>query len=204
MTLELVVASGNPKKLVELERILDGLDVRLTSLSDHGLDSPVEDGDTFEDNALIKARAASAATGLTAVADDSGLAVDALDGRPGVHSARYAADAGRGTGDQANNALLLDELEGVDDRSARFVSVIALVTPDGREWTTRGTMEGRILEAPRGTNGFGYDPLFVAEGQQHSNGELDAMAKDELSHRGAALRAMRPTVVALVGEGTPS
>lgn len=198
MTTELVVASGNPKKLVELQRILDGLDVTLSTLDDHGLGSPVEDGTTFEANALIKARAAAQGSGCIAVADDSGLEVDALDGRPGVWSSRYAADAGRGEGDEANNLLLLEELDGRDDRAARFVSVIAVVTPDGREWTTRGAMEGQILDAPSGVNGFGYDPLFRTDGQDVTNAELAPDVKDALSHRGQALREMRPVIEALV------
>ncbi len=197
MTLEVVVASGNPKKLLELERILDGLDVRLSTLADHDLESPVEDGDTFEANALIKARAAAEGSGLIAVADDSGLVVDALGGRPGVWSSRYAADAGRGEGDAANNTLLIEELSGAADRRARFVSVIAVVTPDGREWTTRGTMEGQILTAAQGDGGFGYDPLFLADGQTVSNGTLAPEAKDALSHRGSALREMRPVIATL-------
>lgn len=197
MTLDIIVASGNPKKLLELERLLDGLDVRLSTLDDHKLGSPVEDGDTFKANALLKARAACAGSGLVAVADDSGLEVAALDGRPGVWSSRYAADAGRGDGDEANNMLLLEELGGVLDRSARFVSVIAVATPDRRTWTTRGTMEGRILLAPRGDDGFGYDPLFQTEGQQVSNAELSPADKDGLSHRGRALREMRPVIAGL-------
>lgn len=197
MTLDLLLASGNPKKRDELGRILDGLDVRLSTLSDHDLPEPVEDGDTFEANALLKARAAAAGSGLVALADDSGLEVDALAGRPGVRSARYAADAGAGEGDAANNTLLVQELDGVEDRTARFISVIALVTPDGREWTTRGTMEGRILHTPRGDGGFGYDPLFLTDGQDRSNGELSPAEKDALSHRGAALRAVRPHIAAL-------
>lgn len=197
MTLDLLLATGNPKKRLELERILDGLDVRLTTLADHDLPEPVEDGVTFEANALLKARAACAGTGLVAIADDSGLAVDALDGRPGVRSARYAEDAGQGAGDQDNNSWLLQELTDSVDRSARFVSVIALVTPDGREWTTTGTMVGAILDTPRGVEGFGYDPLFLTEGQTVTNAELAPADKDALSHRGHALRAMRSVIAEL-------
>lgn len=198
--MELLLATGNPKKRRELERILAGLDVRLTTLVDHDLPEPVEDGETFEANALIKARAACAGSGLVAIADDSGLAVDALDGRPGVRSARYAEDAGQGSGDEDNNTWLLTELQDSIERSARFVSVIALVTPDGREWTTTGTMEGVIIDTPRGVEGFGYDPLFLTEGQEVTNAELSPEDKDARSHRGAALRAMRPFIADLLEE----
>lgn len=195
--MKIVVATNNAKKLEELRRILDGLDVQLLTMDELGLESPVEDGDTFEDNALIKARAAVAATDLPALADDSGLEVDALDGAPGVHSAYYA---GVETDDLANNHKLIAELHAIPaaDRTARFVCAAALVTPDGREWTTRGTMEGRIIDEPRGTNGFGYDPHFVSEGETRTNGELPPHEKDARSHRGAAFRAIRPKVEALL------
>ena len=201
--MRIVVATGNPGKLAELERILDGLPVELVAMSELGLDSPVEDGDTFEANALIKARAAADGSGLPALADDSGLEVDALGGAPGVRSARYASDVDpTATGDHANNARLVRELADVPhaQRTARFVCVAALVAPDGRAWTQRGTMEGRIVDEPRGENGFGYDPHFVAERETRTNGELPAEAKDARSHRGAAFRAMRAHVEALASE----
>ena len=195
--MKLVVATNNVKKLEELRRILDGLDVQLLTMEEVGLDSPVEDGATFEANALIKARAAAEATGLTALADDSGLEVDALGGEPGVHSSRYA---GVETDDLANNHKLIAQLHAIPagDRTARFVCAAALVTDDGREWTTRGTMEGRIIDEPRGTNGFGYDPHFVSDGETRTNGELPPHEKDARSHRGAAFRAIRPKVEALL------
>lgn len=191
--MRLVVATGNRGKLVELQRILRGLDVDLVPVTELGLDSPLEEGDTFEANALLKARAACRATGLPALADDSGLEVAALGGAPGVRSARYA---GREGDDRANNAKLVRELDGVpeDARTARFVCVAALVAPDGTERTARGTMEGRIVDPPRGAGGFGYDPHFVAAGQTRTNAELPAGEKDAISHRGAALRALRPHV----------
>lgn len=207
--MRIVVATGNAGKLAELDRILDGLPVELVPMTELGLDAPVEDGATFEANALIKARAAAEATGLAALADDSGLEVDALDGAPGVRSARYAADeaATQGHDDLANNRRLVRELEGVPeaDRTARFVCVAALAAPDGRAWTERGTMEGRIVDEPRGTGGFGYDPHFVSEGETRSNAEVSPAEKDARSHRGAAFRAMRPHVEALVarGDGVP-
>jgi XTP/dITP diphosphohydrolase len=187
----LVMASANPGKLRELQRMLADLDVEVVSMAELGLASPVEDGDTFEANALLKARSAARGAGLVAVADDSGLEVDALDGAPGVRSARYAGAHGD---DEANNDRLLADLEGVADRSARFVSAVAVVMPDGREWVVRGTMEGEILHAREGEGGFGYDPLFRAKGQSVSNGRLLPRAKDRLSHRGEALRAIRPVL----------
>lgn len=192
-----VLATGNRKKLEELERILRGLDVELVPMTDLGLDSPVEDGDTFEANALIKARAACAATGMPALADDSGLEVDALGGAPGVHSARYA---GVETDDLANNHKLVAELADIpaEERTARFVCVAALVAPDGTERTERGVMEGRIVDEPRGERGFGYDPYFVTEGQDRTNAELTSGQKDALSHRGAAFRAIRRHVEELL------
>ena len=196
--MRIVLATNNPKKRRELERILAGLDVELVSMGELGLPSPVEDGETFEDNALLKARAAAGATGLPALADDSGLEVDALGGEPGVHSARWAGVDGD---DVANNARLVRELADVpdDERSARFVAVAALVTPEGQQHTVRGVMEGRVRDVPTGDGGFGYDPYFVAAGKQVSNAELSPAEKDEISHRGEAFRAIRPHVEALLG-----
>jgi XTP/dITP diphosphohydrolase len=190
-----VVATGNAHKLAEIGRILEGLDVQLVAMTDLGVDSPPEDGDTFEANALLKARACAAATGLPAIADDSGLEVDALDGAPGVWSARYA---GEPTDDAANNAKLVAELAGVPqaERTARFVCAAAIVTPDGRDEVVRGTMEGHIVDEARGEHGFGYDPHFVSDlaGDGRTNGELAPDEKDAISHRGAAFRALRPRV----------
>lgn len=200
MAVTLVVATGNAGKLRELRRLLDGLEVDLVASADLGLPSPVEDGETFEANALIKARAAAAATGHPSVADDSGLEVDALDGAPGVHSARWS-----GGDDEDNNDLLLSCLDGVpsERRTGRFVSAVAVVAPDGRAWVERGTMEGHLLTERRGTDGFGYDPLFRAEGHERSNGELTADEKDAISHRGRALEAIRPVLVQLLEEDGP-
>lgn len=192
----LVVGSANPGKLAELRRMLADLDVEVVSLLDLGLESPVENGDTFEDNALLKAQAAADGCGLTAIADDSGLEVDALDGAPGVHSARWAGSHGD---DAANNQRLLREMDGVVDRTARFVSAVAVATPGGRTWVVRATMEGRILHAPDGDGGFGYDPVFMADGQDVSNARLSAAGKDRLSHRGAALGRIRPVLEDLFG-----
>ena len=155
---------------------------------------PAETERTFEGNALLKARAAVAATGLPALADDSGLAVDVLNGMPGVRSARWAGPA---ASDAENNDLLLAQLVGVpgEERTARFVCAMALALPDGTEHVRLGVMSGQVGTAPVGDNGFGYDPLFVADGNTVTNGELDAAAKDAISHRGQAVRAIVPVVI---------
>jgi len=192
-----VLATNNAKKLVELRRLVEaaGADVRVLGLGDlPPYPEPAETERTFVGNALLKARACVAATGLPALADDSGIAVDVLNGMPGVRSARWS---GPDATDDRNNALLLAQLDDVEDpdRNAHFEAAVALVLPDGRERTTTGRMSGRLLRAPVGDNGFGYDPLFVAEGQQVSNGVLDAAAKDRISHRGQAVRAMVPVLL---------
>jgi XTP/dITP diphosphohydrolase len=203
----LVVATGNAHKLEEITRLLAAVapeigrgGLELVAMTDLGVPSPVEDGATFEANALIKARACVAATGWPALADDSGLEVDALDGAPGVRSARYA---GEGASDGDNNAALIAALTAVpeDRRAARFVCVAAMVTVDGREVTRRGTMEGRVVDVPRGDQGFGYDPLFVADATTdgRTNGELSPAEKDAISHRGAAFRALGEDVARLLG-----
>jgi XTP/dITP diphosphohydrolase len=195
----IVVATANPHKLDEIASILapHHLDVTLVAMTELGVASPVEDGDTFEANALLKARHCVVATGLPALADDSGLEVDALGGAPGVHSARYAGDP---ADDLANNRRLAAELAAIPgpERTARFVCVAAFVTPEGDEVVRRGTMAGRIVDAPRGTNGFGYDPFFLADATTdgRTNGELTAAEKDAISHRGAAFRAIAADVAA--------
>lgn len=197
--MKVVVATGSAPKLREIRAILADVPVTLVPMSDYGVPSPVEDGDSFEANALIKARACVAATGLPAIADDSGIEVDALRGAPGIHSARFA---GQPTDDAANNAKLVAALRDVPEpaRTARYVAVAALVTPDGREVCERGTMEGRIVLSPRGHGGFGYDPHFVADATPdgRTNAELSPMEKDAISHRGAAFRALRPHLERLV------
>lgn len=195
--MRLILASGNANKRVEILAILEGLGVDVIPMTDLGLESPEEDGATFEANALLKARAVVAATGEPAVADDSGLEVDALGGAPGVRSARYA---GEDATDADNNAKLLAALEGLPGgrRTARFVCAAALVTPAGEEHVVRGTMEGRVIVEARGLGGFGYDPCFVPAGERRTNAELDPAEKDAMSHRGAALRALRPHIEALL------
>lgn len=195
MTSRLVLATHNPGKVAELRRILADLDVVLLDARDVELPDVEETGSTFAENALLKARAGAAACGLPCVADDSGLVVDALHGAPGVHSARYAGAHGD---DAANLRLVLERMTGVADRAARFVCVAALVAPDGRQWTTEGVVEGWLIGAPRGTGGFGYDPIFVPLGEDRTTAEMFPQAKDAISHRGQAFRALRPVVEALL------
>ena len=189
-----VLATRNAHKVVELGRILESTGIELVSGIDLDLPDVEETGDTFAENALLKADATMRATGLPAVADDSGLVVDALGGEPGVRSARYAGDHGD---DEANLRLVLDNLGTTTQRSGRFVCVAALVTPDGRQVTEKGIMEGVIADAPKGDGGFGYDPIFVAVGEQRTNAELTPGEKDAISHRGSAFRALRPHLAVL-------
>lgn len=197
-----VVATGNAHKLDEIRSILDvsaGSPVELVSMREFDVPEPVEDGATFEANALLKARACAQKTGLPAVADDSGLEVDALGGAPGVFSARYA---GEPSDDARNNAKLLAELADVPARrrTARFVCAAAFVASSGSEHVVRATMDGRIVDEARGTNGFGYDPHFVSDlsTDGRTNAELTPAEKDAISHRGAAFRALRPHLEALL------
>jgi XTP/dITP diphosphohydrolase len=197
---KLLLASRNAGKLAELDRIVAAAD--LTGLQVVGLrDVPEfpeapETGATFEENALAKARDAVAATGLPAVADDSGLAIDALNGMPGVLSARWAGGHGD---DAANLRLVLAQLGDVPDerRGGAFVCAAALVRPDGTEHVVRGEWRGTIIREPRGTNGFGYDPIFVPEGETRTSAELSPAEKDADSHRGRALLALLPHLRAL-------
>jgi XTP/dITP diphosphohydrolase len=190
-----LVASRNRKKLAELRRVLDGAGVALTLLSLDDVapfDEAPETGATFEENALAKARDAFRATGLASVADDSGLEVDALNGMPGVLSARWS---GRHGEDLANTALLLGQLQDVPDsrRGAAFVSACALVS-DGGEVVVRGVWPGSIVREPRGDGGFGYDPVFLPAGSDRTAGELTPEEKDAVSHRGRALTALLPAL----------
>jgi XTP/dITP diphosphohydrolase len=195
-----LVASRNPKKLAELRRVLDTAGVSgltLLSLDDvPAFDEAPETGATFEENALAKARDAFRATGLAAVADDSGIAVDALNGMPGVLSARWSGAHGD---DAANTALLLGQLRDVPDerRGAAFVSACALVSASG-ETVVRGEWPGVVAREPRGDGGFGYDPVFVPVGESRSAAELTPQEKDAASHRGRALALLVPALRALV------
>lgn len=197
-----ILASHNAKKLRELQRILTAAVPGLSEeavISSAGIDLPdvVEDAVTFEDNALLKARSAAAATGILAVADDSGLAVDVLGGAPGIFSARWS---GRHGDDDANNDLLLAQLADVsaEHRTARFVCAAALVASDGSETVERGEMTGVLLTERHGEGGFGYDPLFRPDGEQRSAAELSPEEKDAISHRGKAFRALAVHVARLL------
>lgn len=184
----LLIATNNAGKVREIKAILGEFYDELVSLKDIGLDLNVmEDGDTFEANAVKKAREAAQAAGCDALADDSGLCVAALDGAPGVYSARYA---GEDATDEKNNAKLLAALEGVEDRRAKFVSVVALVSGD-MVTTASGEVEGVIAHAPSGSGGFGYDPLFFVPELGQTFAEIPAEVKNSLSHRARALAALR-------------
>lgn len=201
MTTRLFVATGNPGKLAEFRALLGpavpGLE--LVGAGDvAGWAEPVEDGDSFTANALIKAHAGMRLSGLATLADDSGICVDALKGMPGIFSARWSGGHGEAV---ANRRLLLDQLRDVPAarRGAHFTAVLALVTPDGREHTTEGVWSGRIAFEELGANGFGYDPVFLpADGRGYSSAELDAALKDAISHRGLAVTAALPSLRALV------
>jgi XTP/dITP diphosphohydrolase len=188
---ELVVATRNRGKLQEIQSLLEGVVDTVQCAADFS-DFPetIEDGLTFRDNALKKAREAMLFTGLPALADDSGLVVDVLDGRPGVHSARFA---GEGAGDVANNRRLLHELNGIpaNRRQAAFVCVLAFVAPDGSEQVFSGRVGGGIIFAERGEGGFGYDPLFLVDGFDRTMAELTLQEKNAISHRGQALQHFR-------------
>jgi XTP/dITP diphosphohydrolase len=198
---KIFLASANSKKILEMQRILaehvPGIEV-LGIADVEGYVEPVEDQPTFEGNALLKARAGVAATGLPSVADDSGLCVDALNGMPGVLSARWS---GKDKSDARNNELLLDQLHDVPDerRGAHFACAVAWVMPDGRERVVEGRMDGRITREVRGNGGFGYDVVFVAvehDAEDLTSAELEPGEKDRISHRGRALRALAPQVAA--------
>lgn len=191
-----VLATRNRHKVAEMRRILEGTPIELVSGLDLDLPEVDETGDTFTDNAMLKADACLATTGLPAIADDSGLVVDALGGAPGVRSARYA---GEDADDAKNLQLLIERMDGERLRTARFVCVVVLALPGGDHVIEKGVMEGVLADAPRGDGGFGYDPLFIADGEERTNGELAPDEKDAISHRGAAFRALRPHLVALNG-----
>jgi XTP/dITP diphosphohydrolase len=199
-----VLATRNAHKVDELRRILSAYDVELVSLSDYpDLADVPETGATFADNALLKARAVAVATGLVAIADDSGLSVDVLNGMPGVLSARWA---GRHGDDVANLQLVLGQIADVPEerRGAAFVCAAAAVAPDGREVVVEGRVEGRLVHAPRGHNGFGYDPIFTPIGETRTTAEMSAEEKDAISHRGIAFRALAPRLHELAADDLSS
>jgi len=202
MSHKLVLATRNQGKITEFRRILDALAPGAIELI--GVDQfpdlvdVDETGSTFEENSLLKARYTCQATGLPAIADDSGLCVDALNGDPGIFSARWAGTHGN---DQANLEKVLAQLEDVPDekRTAHFMCVASLVLPDGREQVAEGRFEGHILHAPVGENGFGYDPIFQPLGLSISSAQMSAEEKDLVSHRGKSLRSIAPHVIQLLG-----
>lgn len=202
---KLVLATANPDKLIELTRILAASDipVELVSLAEFpGAPDVAETGATFVDNALLKAHAIAEFTGLPAVADDSGICADALNGMPGVLSARWS---GRHADAETNLRLVLGQLADVPDerRGAHFACAAALVAADGRAFVSEGSLAGTLIREPRGSGGFGYDPIFVPEGETRTTAELSAEAKDAISHRGRALRALVPAIAEQVA-GTAS
>ncbi|MDY4597578.1 XTP/dITP diphosphatase [Faecalimonas umbilicata] len=194
MERKIIFATGNQDKMKEIRMILENLGIPVSSMKEAGIDVDiVEDGTTFEENAMIKAEAIAKLTEAIVLADDSGLEIDYLNKEPGIYSARYA---GTDTSYEIKNNLLLQRLEGVPDekRTARFVCAIAAVFPDGSKETVRGTIEGRIGYEIAGEHGFGYDPIFYLPEYGCTTAELDLEKKNELSHRGKALRLMREII----------
>lgn len=201
MAIRVVFATGNAHKVGEVQRILDAAnaDIEVLSLAAWpDAPTPIEDGETFAANALIKARAIAAHTGLPAVADDSGICVDALNGMPGIFSARWSGAHGR---DAENLQLLLGQVREVpaERRGAHFLCAAALVTPSGVERVVEGTIEGWLTTEPAGGGGFGYDPIFRPHGYDVTTAELDADHKNAISHRGAAFRALAPVIAEVLG-----
>jgi XTP/dITP diphosphohydrolase len=196
-----VLASRNAHKILEMARILDDAGLHLEVVGIDAYDDVPEVAETepsFEGNALLKARAVCAATGVPAVADDSGLCVDALNGLPGILSARWSG----GNGDLANLELVLAQLADTPDErlGAQFRCAVALVLPDGRESVVHGEMRGHLVRRPRGSNGFGYDPIFVPDGESRTSAEMSSPEKDAISHRGNALRALVPVLRDLLAQ----
>jgi XTP/dITP diphosphohydrolase len=196
VSVQLVLATRNAKKLAELDRLLvgAGLDVQILG-SDAFSELPEieETGSTFAENSLIKARAVSTHTGLIAIADDSGLCVDALDGQPGIYSARWA---GQGATDESNLALVLEQIRDIEPahRTAHFACAAALVLPSGEEYVVHGQVNGVLLTQRRGEGGFGYDPIFLPDGFDITTAEMTSEQKDAISHRGQAMRALVPVI----------
>lgn len=186
--MKIIVATKNENKIREISEVLSPLGFEVVSQTNAGINIDVEEtGDTFEKNALIKARAVSLVCDDYVLADDSGLCVEALGGRPGVYSARYA---GEGASDRDRIEKLLSELENVTDRSAKFVTSMVFITPDGKEIKTKGEVFGKILKAPTGENGFGYDPIFYSEELEKSFADATVAEKNSVSHRSRALKAL--------------
>ncbi|MGP1404783.1 MAG: XTP/dITP diphosphatase [Catonella sp.] len=194
---KIVFATTNEGKVKEIKEILEGFPVEVVSMKEMNITTDIEEnGTTFEENSLIKAREISKLTGLPALADDSGLEVDYLNGEPGIYSARYL---GKDTDYNYKNNYIIDRLKEAEDkeRSARFICVISLVLPDGREFVKKGVMEGRIGYEIKGENGFGYDPIFYLPEYGKTSAELSSDEKNKISHRGKALRAMKEVIAEL-------
>ena len=194
---KIVFATANEGKVKEIKEILKDFPIEVVSMKEMGITAEIEEnGATFEENSLIKARALVKLTGLPALADDSGLEVDYLNGEPGIYSARYL---GRDTDYDYKNNYIIDKLSGAkgEERSARFVCVISLVLPDGREFVERGVVEGLIGYEQKGENGFGYDPIFYLPEYGKTSAELPPEEKNRISHRGKALTAMKKLIVTL-------
>ena len=195
---KIVFATANEGKVKEIKEILKDFPIEVVSMKEMGITADIEeDGTTFEENSLIKARAISKLTGLPALADDSGLEVDYLNGEPGIYSARYL---GRDTDYDYKNNYIINKLSDAKEgeRSARFVCVISLVLPDGREFVERGVVEGLIGYEQKGENGFGYDPIFYLPEYGKTSAELSPEEKNKISHRGKALSAMKKLIMDLV------
>ena len=186
--MKMILATNNAHKFQEFRELLEDRDIELIMQKDAGCDFEVEEtGTTFEENAYLKASAVTNHTGIAAIADDSGLCVDALDGAPGLYSSRYGP--GHEASDRDKYMYLLKKMEGVEDRTAKFVSCICCTFPNGDVLTSRGELHGRILEEPVGEGGFGYDPVFWADESDKPNGLFTTEEKNAISHRGRALRA---------------
>ncbi|MDY6325243.1 MAG: XTP/dITP diphosphatase [Catonella sp.] len=197
MIKKIIFATGNAGKLKEIREILEGSGIEVVTMKEAGYDLDiVEDGKTFDENALIKARTVAKASGEAAMSDDSGLSIDYLNGEPGIYSARFM---GHDTSYDIKNAKLLEMLKDAkgDARSARYECSVALVLPDGREFVKHETMEGLIANAPAGQNGFGYDPIFMLPQYGKTAAEISPEEKNKISHRGKALRAMKEVIYKL-------
>jgi XTP/dITP diphosphohydrolase len=189
----LVLATRNKGKVLEVERMLKihAPEISLISMADLDIGDIEETGNTFEENALLKARTVTQISGLAALADDSGLAIDSLNGGPGIYSARYSGVHGD---DAANNAKVLNLMAGISKRSASFIAVLALTRPDGQSIISRGELLGQIIDSPRGDQGFGYDPIFQPTGFDITTAQMSPEMKDSISHRGKALAQIAPKI----------
>ena len=189
--MKLIIASNNAHKIYEIKKILSGKFDEILSLREAGVShETVEDGSTFMENSLKKAREIAEITGCAALADDSGICAHALDGAPGIYSARFAGEYKGQESDDRNNALLLEKLADKSDKSAHYTCAMALVYPDGREVCAEGYMYGSITDSPRGTRGFGYDPLFIPDGESRTVAEMSDDEKNLISHRANALKLL--------------